>query len=144
MPSGFLFSCGWDVSKEGVNARLLVDTRRGAVIVPAASIQRSPTATFVYVVKDDQTVEMRNVVPGPVEGEDASLDSGLKPGEMVVIDGVDKLQQGAKVEARVVGEPSKGRTGRSGDPGVRRAPGQRVQHLARLQSADVFESFYGA
>jgi multidrug efflux system membrane fusion protein len=91
-----------------VNARLLVDTRHGAVIVPAAAIQRSPTTSFVYVVKDDQTVEMRNVVPGPVEGDNASVESGLKPGELVVIDGVDKLQQGSKVEARVLGEASKG------------------------------------
>ena len=90
-----------------VNARLLVDTRRGAVIVPAATIQRSPTASFVYVVHDDQTVEMRNVMPGPVEGDNASVESGLKPGELVVIDGVDKLQQGSKVEARVVGESPK-------------------------------------
>jgi len=91
-----------------VNARLLVDTRHGAVIVPAAAIQRSPTTSFVYVVKDDQTVEMRNFVPGPVEGDNASVESGLKPGELVVIDGVDKLQQGSKVEARVLGEASKG------------------------------------
>jgi len=90
-----------------VNARLLVDTKHGAVIVPAAAVQRSPTTSFVYVVKDDQTVEMRNVVPGPVEGDNASVESGLKPGELVVIDGVDKLQQGSKVEARVLGEASK-------------------------------------
>jgi multidrug efflux system membrane fusion protein len=77
------------------------------VIVPAAAIQRSPQASYVYVVKDDQTVEMRTVVPGPVEGDNASVESGLKPGELVVIDGVDKLQQGSKVEARVVGEASK-------------------------------------
>jgi multidrug efflux system membrane fusion protein len=90
-----------------VNARLLVDTRHGSVIVPAAAIQRSPQTSFVYVVKDDQTVEMRTVVPGPVEGDNASVESGLKAGEIVVIDGVDKLQQGSKVEARVVGGASK-------------------------------------
>jgi multidrug efflux system membrane fusion protein len=99
-----------------VNARLLVDTRRGAVIVPAAAIQRSPTATFVYVVKDDQTVEMRNIVPGPVEGDNSSVESGLKAGEIVVIDGVDKLQQGSRVEARVVGEASKAKgSGKAGE-----------------------------
>jgi len=90
-----------------VNARLLIDTRHGAVVVPAAAIQRSPLSTFVYVVKDDQTVEMRTVVPGPVEGDNASVDSGLKVGEIVVIDGVDKLQQGSKVEARVLGDAGK-------------------------------------
>ena len=93
-----------------MNARLLVDTRRGAVIVPSAAIQRSPQSAFVYVVNSDQTVEMRKVVAGPVEGDNASVDSGLKAGELVVIDGVDKLQQGSKVEARIVGEAAKGKS----------------------------------
>ena len=86
-----------------VNARLLVDTKHGVAIVPAAAIQRSPQGAFVFVVKDDQTVEMRNIVAGPVEGDDAAVESGLKAGEMVVVDGVDKLQQGTRVEARVAG-----------------------------------------
>ena len=86
-----------------VNARLLVDTRQGAIIVPTAAIQRSPQATFVYVVKDDSTVEVRNVVVGPSEGNETSIDSGLSPGEAVVTEGVDKLQQGTKVIARLAG-----------------------------------------
>ena len=86
-----------------VNARLLVDTRRGTVIAPAAAVQHSPQSTFVYVVKSDQTAEMRNIVPGPAEGDDASVLSGLEPGEVVVVDGVDKLQNGTRVEARVPG-----------------------------------------
>ncbi len=83
-----------------VNARLLVDTRHGMVIVPSAAVQHSPTSAFVYVVGPDSTVEMRTVVPGPVEADSASVESGLKAAETVVIDGVDKLQQGTKVEAR--------------------------------------------
>ncbi len=83
-----------------VNARLLVDTRHGMVIVPSAAVQHSPTSTFVYVVGRDNAVEMRTVVPGPVEGDNASLESGLKSGETVVIDGVDKLQQGTRIEPR--------------------------------------------
>lgn len=90
-----------------VNARLLVDTKRGAVIVPAAAIQRSPQATFVYVVKDDGTVDVRNVEVGPSEGDDVSVDSGLSPGEVVVIEGVDRVQRGMKVAARMVGGSSK-------------------------------------
>ncbi len=90
-----------------VNARLLVDAKHGVIIVPAPAIQRSPTATFVYVVKEDQTVEMRNIVVGPVEGDSASVESGLQAGETVVIDGVDKLQQGSKVEARIVSTPAR-------------------------------------
>jgi multidrug efflux system membrane fusion protein len=86
-----------------VNARLLVDTKQGAVIVPAAAVQRSPQATFVYVVKDGGTVESRNVLIGPSEGDDVSVDSGLSAGEVVVIEGVDRLQQGTKVAARMAG-----------------------------------------
>jgi membrane fusion protein, multidrug efflux system len=86
-----------------VNARLLVDTKQGAIIVPTAAIQRSPQATFVYVVKDDSTVEVRNVVVGPTEGDDVAVDSGLSPGEVVVIEGVDRLQRGMKVAARMAG-----------------------------------------
>jgi multidrug efflux system membrane fusion protein len=84
-----------------VNARLLVDTKQGAVIVPTAAIQRSPQATFVYVVKDDGIVESRNIVVGPSEGDDASIANGLSPGEVVVVEGVDRLQQGTKVTARM-------------------------------------------
>jgi multidrug efflux system membrane fusion protein len=95
-----------------VNARLLVDTRRGVVLTPAAAVQHSPQGAFVFVVKDDQTVEMRTIVAGVSEGDDTSVESGLQPGEVVVIDGVDKLQQGSRVEARVLG-PSKGAGGAS-------------------------------
>ena len=86
-----------------VNARLLVDTRQGAVIVPSAAIQRSPQSTFVYVVKDDSAVESRNVTIGPSEGDDISITKGLSPGEVVVVEGVDRLQQGTKVAARMAG-----------------------------------------
>ena len=80
-----------------VNARLLVDVKRGAVLVPVAAIQRGPETTFVFVVNKDDTVETRNVVAGTIEAGMASIDRGLSPGETVVIEGVDKLQHGAKV-----------------------------------------------
>src|SRR5205823_2774101 len=86
-----------------VNARALVDTKKDTSIVPAAAIQRSPQGTFVYVVKDDTTVEMRNIVVGPSEGDEVAIDSGIAPGEVVVIEGVDKLQRGMKVAARMAG-----------------------------------------
>jgi multidrug efflux system membrane fusion protein len=84
-----------------VNARLLLETRRDSTIVPAAAIQRRGQTTSVYVVKDDSTVEVRNVVVGPAEGDDVVIDSGLSPGEVVVIEGVDRLQRGMKVAARL-------------------------------------------
>jgi multidrug efflux system membrane fusion protein len=84
-----------------VNARLLVDTRQDAIIAPMAAIQHSLQSTFAYVVKNDGTVEARNVVIGPSEGDEVSIDSGLSPGEVVVTEGVDRLQQGTKVAARM-------------------------------------------
>ncbi|MDB5303760.1 MAG: mdtA [Phycisphaerales bacterium] len=85
---------------EFVNARLLVDTLHDAVIVPTAAVQRGPDSNFVYVVKPNETVEMKTVVTGPAEGDDIVIKSGLAPGDVVVTDGVDKLQQGAKVSTR--------------------------------------------
>jgi multidrug efflux system membrane fusion protein len=85
-----------------VNARLLVDTLHGVVTVPNAAIQRSPQSTFVYVVKPDHTVESRNVVVKMSEGDDATIQSGLAAGDMVVIDGVDKLRPGSKVDVSTV------------------------------------------
>jgi membrane fusion protein, multidrug efflux system len=84
-----------------VNARLLVETKQDATIVPASAVQRSVQSTFVYVVKDDSTVEVRNVVLGPTEGDDVSIDNGLAPGEVVIIEGVDRVQRGMKVAPRM-------------------------------------------
>jgi multidrug efflux system membrane fusion protein len=81
-----------------VNVRLLVDTLKGVVIVPTAAIQRSAQSTFVYLVKGD-TVEQRNVEVRSTDGDDTAIRSGLNPGDVVVVDGVDKLQPGSKVAA---------------------------------------------
>jgi len=86
-----------------VNARLLVDTLRGTVLVPTAAIQRSPQSTYVYVVKTDSTVEMRTVDLQLTEGDDTAISKGLAAGETVVVDGVDKLQQGTKVAVSAPG-----------------------------------------
>jgi multidrug efflux system membrane fusion protein len=80
-----------------VNVRLLLDTRRGEVIVPSAAIQRGAQGTYVYVVKADNTADLRLVKTGIVEGENTSLDSGLAAGETVVTDGADKIQPGSAV-----------------------------------------------
>jgi multidrug efflux system membrane fusion protein len=81
--------------------------RRNTVIIPTAAIQHSAQATFVYVVKPDNTAEVRTIVSTLTEGDEAAVDSGLEAGENVVIDGVDKLQQGTKVSMRLVGEPGR-------------------------------------
>ena len=91
-----------------VNARLLLDVRHGATLVPSVAIQRGPQGTFVYVVKQDQTVDVRTVTVGVTHGEEASIDAGLSPEELVVVDGTEKLRGGSKVEVRISGGvPSK-------------------------------------
>lgn len=80
-----------------VNARLLVDTLSGVVLVPTAAIQRSPQSTFVFVIKPDSTVDMRNVEVQMTQGDETAIRKGIAPGETVVTDGVDKLQPGSKV-----------------------------------------------
>ncbi|WP_283148861.1 MdtA/MuxA family multidrug efflux RND transporter periplasmic adaptor subunit [Silvimonas soli] len=81
-----------------VNARLLVQTRHDATILPSAAVQRGTAGTFVFVVGDDQTVSARPITLGPVDGDNVGVESGLKPGETVVIDGGDKLKEGSPVE----------------------------------------------
>ncbi|HVA46377.1 MAG TPA: MdtA/MuxA family multidrug efflux RND transporter periplasmic adaptor subunit [Pirellulales bacterium] len=87
-----------------VNARLLIDNRRDAVIVASAAVQRGPDFDFVYLVKkgkkDEDTVDLRQVQVGPTEGEQTVIESGLVPGDRVVTDGVEKLQRGAKISER--------------------------------------------
>jgi multidrug efflux system membrane fusion protein len=83
-----------------VNARMLLDTKQGATIVPSVAIQRGSQGPFTYVVKPDQTVAMRPVTVGPTQGDDAAIESGLAPGDLVVVDGADKLREGAKVEVQ--------------------------------------------
>jgi multidrug efflux system membrane fusion protein len=83
-----------------VNARLLVDVRRGATIIPAPAIQRGPEGTFVYIVKPDRTATVRSVNVGEIQGDEAIIRSGLAPGELVVVDGVERLREGSRLELR--------------------------------------------
>jgi multidrug efflux system membrane fusion protein len=90
-----------------VNARLLVSTKKNVILIPAAAVQQSPQGMFVYVVKADDTVEMRPITLGPSGGEVNSVDKGLSPGELVVTDGVDKLQSGTAVRPNKAGATTK-------------------------------------
>ncbi len=83
-----------------VNVRLLLDTRKNVIIAPTTAIQRGPQGNFVYVVKPNQTVEVRPVTMGPTEGKDTLIESGLAAGDLVVVDGVDKLRGGAAVQVK--------------------------------------------
>jgi membrane fusion protein, multidrug efflux system len=104
-----------------VNARLLVDTLRDAIVIPSSAILHGAPGTYVYVVKADNTVAVRKVTLGPAQGERQSIIAGLEAGESVVVDGSDKLREGAKItlpEAGDAGSP-KGSAGggKRGKPG---------------------------
>jgi multidrug efflux system membrane fusion protein len=88
-----------------VNVRLLIETRRDAVIVPAAAVQRGPDSSFVYVVNADRKVELRNVIVGPTEGDQSIITTGLSSGEVVVTEGTDKLRPGSLVEPKSAVSP---------------------------------------
>ena len=86
-----------------VNARLLVDTKKDAIVVPTAAVQRGPNSMFVYVVQqdgEDEKVDLRNVTTGLIEGSETAIESGLEPGEIVVTEGLDKLQKDVKVTTK--------------------------------------------
>ncbi|HEY0768019.1 MAG TPA: MdtA/MuxA family multidrug efflux RND transporter periplasmic adaptor subunit, partial [Steroidobacteraceae bacterium] len=80
-----------------VTARLRMETVSGATLVPSAAVQRGAPGTFVYVVNADNTVSLRRMTLGPASGDLVSVQDGVKPGERVVIDGLDKLREGAQV-----------------------------------------------
>lgn len=94
-----------------VNARLLVDVKRGSTVVPTSAIQRGPQGTFVYAVKDDRTATVRPITVGEIQEGDAFIKTGLSPGELVVVDGAERLREGSRVELRAqsVGTPPKGK-----------------------------------
>ena len=86
-----------------VNIHLLLEVRKNSTVIPAAAVQRGPQGTYVYVVKPDNTADMRKVTPGISVGNFATITEGISAGGKVVTDGQDKLQPGSKVEVRNTG-----------------------------------------
>jgi len=89
-----------------VNVRLLVDTLRDTDIVPSAAIQHGAPGAFVFVVKPDQTAAVQQVKLGPGDGQHIAVLDGLQPGDKVVVDGSDRLRDGAKVTLAPTGNPT--------------------------------------
>ncbi|MGZ4830604.1 MAG: MdtA/MuxA family multidrug efflux RND transporter periplasmic adaptor subunit [Candidatus Angelobacter sp.] len=97
-----------------VNIHLLLEVRKNNTVVPAAAIQRGPQGTYVFTVKPDKTAEMRNVTISFSQGNFVAISQGVKPGDMVVTDGQDKLQPGTHVEIRG-GAGQNGSSGQTGE-----------------------------
>ncbi len=83
-----------------VNARLLVNVVRGVTVIPSPAVQRGPRGTLVYVIKADRTATVRPITVGDVQEGEVSVKTGLSPGELVVVDGADRLREGTRVELR--------------------------------------------
>jgi len=83
-----------------VNVRLLLDTHKGVTTMPTAGVQRGVPGTFVYLVNADSTVSVRPVKLGVTDGDNVEVSSGLAPGDRIVVDGADKLRDGAKINIR--------------------------------------------
>jgi multidrug efflux system membrane fusion protein len=97
-----------------VNVRLLVETKKNALTIPSAAVIRGSNGPLVYVAKQDGSVEARNIQVGLTEGTIAQIDGGLQAGEVVVTDGQDKLQNGAKVTVQAPAGQGAGRGYRQG------------------------------
>jgi multidrug efflux system membrane fusion protein len=80
-----------------VNVHLLADMKKDLMIVPAAAIQRGPQGTYVYVVQGGNTAKIQTVTLAQTTASSVGLSAGLNPGDVVVVDGQDKLQDGSKV-----------------------------------------------
>jgi multidrug efflux system membrane fusion protein len=98
-----------------VNVRMLIDTLKNAIVVPAQAVQRGARGTFVYVVKDDKTVTIKPVKPGQAQGNNIAIEEGLAAGESVVIDGAERLREGSTVELPGDAPPAGRRGGKGGD-----------------------------
>ena len=97
-----------------VNIQVLVDTAKDVVIAPTAAVLLGAPGSFVYVAKDDGTVAMTPVKLGITQGDNVEVTDGLKEGDKVVIDGTDKLRDGAKYKLPDSGDGKSGKGDKSG------------------------------
>jgi multidrug efflux system membrane fusion protein len=125
-----------------VNVRLLLDVMKDATVVPSAAMQRGTQGAFVFVVKDDNTVSLRKIEAGPAEGLQVSIAQGLAPGERVVVEGTDRLREGARVEVpaeasggQAMGSGSEGK-GASAGPAARPVDAPRAERWRNATEAE--------
>jgi membrane fusion protein, multidrug efflux system len=101
-----------------VNIQLLLDTHKGVTTMPTAGVQRGVPGTFVYLVNADDTVSVRKIDLGVTDGDHVEVRSGLQPGDKIVVDGADKLRDGAKINVRAeAGDPNAPAAGGAAAPG---------------------------
>jgi multidrug efflux system membrane fusion protein len=114
-----------------VNAQLLVKTLHNVITVPTAAIQRGAPGSYVYVVNTDNTVSVRPISIGPTDGPMAAVNSGLSVGERVVVDGTDRLRDGA----RVIVPGAKGQGSAESDNAAPNTQPQNADHQHRRKNS---------
>ena len=107
-----------------VNVHLLLDVVKDATVITAAAVQRGPQGTYVYVVDADKKARIRVVTLKTTQGNDVSVGPELKPGELVVVEGTDKVQEGARVDLQSPAPPA-GQNSGSGRGEARGGRGKR-------------------
>jgi multidrug efflux system membrane fusion protein len=122
-----------------VNIKLLVNTMHDVDIVPSSAIQRGAPGTFVYVVKPDRTVAVQKVKPGPSDGQSSAILSGLEPGENVVVDGTDRLRDGAKVTVSPNGGAGGAEATVGSPPAVQPTNQQQTEHRGQRRNTPAAE-----
>jgi membrane fusion protein, multidrug efflux system len=121
---------------EFVNVVLLVDTLQKAVLVPTPAVQSGAPGYYVYLVNNDQSVSVHKVTPGPSDGKNTVIVSGLSAGQTVVTDGMDRLSDGAKVKIDAAKPAAAGSAGEGGPaPGAQQKGGQRPRGSASASQA---------
>ena len=83
---------------QSVGVRLQLDVLKDALTVPQAAVLRGAQGFYVYVAESDNTVSTRVIKPGVVDGDWMAVEGAVQAGEKIVVDGVDRLRNGAKVE----------------------------------------------
>lgn len=105
---------------QAVSVRLALDTLSDTLAVPQAAVLRGAQGFYVYVVGADNAVATRAIKTGPIDGDWMAVSGAVQAGDQIVIDGVDRLRDGAKVE--VIAADPKQRAGANAAAGGRRGP----------------------
>jgi multidrug efflux system membrane fusion protein len=120
-----------------VNVRLLVDTLQDQTVIPVSAVQRGSDGTFVFVVTPDKTASQRSVKLGVQDGDKVAVLDGLKPGDTVVVDGADRLRDGADIEIPNRTQKIAAPSGAAGDAARTQARTAALAAMNTACSADV-------
>ena len=120
-----------------VNIRMLVDTLQHQTVIPVAAVQRGAAGTFVFVVAPDKTANQRVVKLGVQDGDNVAILDGLKPGDTVVVDGADRLRDGAQVQIPNLGQQRIQAPSAGSAPAGAGARGQAPAAVIQACSADI-------